>query len=1852
MVNVLDKLNARLTTLSQNPGLTALNTQLQALQANQAVLQATQQSIAGIAGMAGQLRQIGTAMQQVGQGAKNVASALQVQHRAQQQAHTSASGLAQGLFGAEISTARLVRAMATLYTTFSFLRKGASEAAAFQNSMESSRLSIAAFLMTFRTFTSGGQEVNQYTAALHEASLAQEQLRVAAFKTTATFMELVSGYQKVVSASAGTKATRDEMVRLTVVMSNMAASTGQSFETLTNQFRTVLLGISRTTGTIGGTMRAMGITPDVLKSWREQGIILQELLPRLEAFEKIGLDINKTWKGALSNLQDSLENFLGVGFSGAINAAKAFVGEITAQFANVDESLRTQKFVFNEDNMRRAQEISTSAASAMASLRPLIAEMLQLVGSLVKAALDGLAAMKPLIDFIAAVALPAFRALVESGLGKYLFALLEVSLAMQAFTRIAEFLIAPLITLKALFPSLTLATSAWTASMTAGTFAVGQGVSTVAALTLGLGALGVAIGVSIAAIARLAQAWEDWQAKKANQRADAGEFMTRAKMGERAGGIYLSAGDESRLRQAFPSLADRNAALDYTRSLVEMNRSGQDTVGIGNELEITFRRFGKELESTANHANDMAKALSKAADVMNKAIVDGVRKAGGAFGDAKAAAIGQLQDMLGAIKENTGLSDVADKIKADIKKLTGGRGLLEIPALDMESQEGLAQAKQFILGAVAEIFNTYKQAVAQEKKKLDASAADLGLDLEGLVPGIRALKSKKTEQDLVDSLESIYRRIQDYGDKIKAKLGDEPSMRGKMNALLQQVELMRQAAVETGAARSDSIASEKQAALANEVTEAYEKMIKTYARMSVVAADTAEARVEAEYQVRLAKDESVAMEVAGLALLAGDYEKLMQTIAAFTEQKTKLEKDHFNDLAVARAKDIRDAKKHARDLYTTAVTTAEGVEAAFAIMSERMRTEGQRTADSILAAFDALQNGLEDGFFAIMTGKFDDLGKIAENFFGQILKSGAKSLASSLMDGITKLLGKPRHGAVSQMPGDATGPAADYYAGQQTQSAGQYVQIAAAAYQGVQAYLGARKAGRNGLEAGGEGIMTLGAGVASFAPVVGLIIMALGGVAKILGVNSRKDLVTLLKASGSYSSKEVGSDNPELDLAYKEIPKTFMSSMSRLIEAGGRGSSANDLIGQLNKSIISYFYRTTYYAHAGSREDLEKDIQRILSTYAPRDLLKVAFGRNVAPNERPGVTTTGGASQYGIDEFDPNAPIPKLLAGLGFTAARIKQLALEIESADPKAFQEKLQGLVEAVSGLLDVAKLLSGNSVLSAIDADRKRTASGTLAVGASDITARATTLLSGLMLPEEEQISRAKEIIQLARQYYDEAKAAIIKLQDQWAQLSEQIINLGAAIRDVAFGKTQDWIDSDTRGNLRSVTDRLGLTGRISGQNNLSPAEMADLAEQAIVLINNLFQSLTRQLQQAEGTLAGFNELIDAFSEGYDHSATSMSTWSKKVTAFHAQVADAAKLSGVEQLNALEGVRQSAAELYQMQMQMLETIATNLDDLTSSIGDQIDSIYSSFSHTDIGRALERQMQPLQTKLYAGTITDEEKQQLSDLQGQYDQQLGREQAQRSLDRIRALQGQINTALSPEEVRRLTDEIQAEVNRYMGTFRADDPNRIAAAEAAIKILEETKKFAETAYKAMEAEIKAQTEAIKKALGESKTALVGAMDKIRDELLILAGILDEVNGLLGETFQREINTIIGQMNRLAPILTQLTTLFTDLTTAIGGSGSGSGGGKDGPPGKFDPTAEEGDPAKRQSFITSVDQMSDKTARLAAGPLTDMESKINRVNTALDGLASRLESGGGGSGSSALTAATLIRNNPNYLRTRTR
>ena len=165
---------------------------------------------------------------------------------------------------------------------------------------------------------------------------------------------------------------------------------------------------------------------------------------------------------------------------------------------------------------------------------------------------------------------------------------------------------------------------------------------------------------------------------------------------------------------------------------------------------------------------------------------------------------------------------------------------------------------------------------------------------------------------------------------------------------------------------------------------------------------------------------------------------------------------------------------------------------------------------------------------------------------------------------------------------------------------------------------------------------------------------------------------------------------------------------------GALAFRAGDSVSQYTSSFQSAFQeaygKATFDIHAGSPADLQTDVNAFFNTVLPTLAMKAAFGQtgygfggnsNTAGGENGGIAgTSWNANNPALMDqngnwvkqqlYDPNAPIPMMLAGLGFTSDAINAIATKLaDGEDIKTFQTYLMNLVGVVADFQALSKQL-----------------------------------------------------------------------------------------------------------------------------------------------------------------------------------------------------------------------------------------------------------------------------------------------------------------------------------------------------------------------------------------------------------------------------------------------------------------------------------------------------------------------------------------------------------------------------------
>ena len=190
-----------------------------------------------------------------------------------------------------------------------------SEGLGFNTLIETNQLGLTALILTFKDLSDAQgpitDEAAKYAAASALAADTTEMLRRAAFGTVGTLEDLSKGFNKLYAAAGATTATREEVVKLTMTVANLAVALQVPFETAYRQVSLLLQGVTRTQGQIGAFARELGVTPAIARSWLAAADNVQHLNEKLAEFAKMGNRIQETFEGLKSQVQDVFQQLSG-----------------------------------------------------------------------------------------------------------------------------------------------------------------------------------------------------------------------------------------------------------------------------------------------------------------------------------------------------------------------------------------------------------------------------------------------------------------------------------------------------------------------------------------------------------------------------------------------------------------------------------------------------------------------------------------------------------------------------------------------------------------------------------------------------------------------------------------------------------------------------------------------------------------------------------------------------------------------------------------------------------------------------------------------------------------------------------------------------------------------------------------------------------------------------------------------------------------------------------------------------------------------------------------------------------------------------------------------------------------------------------------------------------------------------------------------------------------------------------------------------------------------------------------------------------------------------------------------------
>ena len=785
----------------------------------------------------------------------------------------------------------------------------------------------------------------------------------------------------------------------------------------------------------------------------------------------------------------------------------------------------------------------------------------------------------------------------------------------------------------------------------------------------------------------------------------------------------------------------------------------------------------------------------------------------------------------------------------------------------------------------------------------------------------------------------------------------------------------------------------------------------------------------------------------------------------------------------------------------------------------------ESAATAVTSAWSVMARGFDDLFFNVLSGRLRDLKDMFKSLWEQLLgvftrylsemfqrwlstqlKMGQVGVGTGTANGVAGVAGAG--GAQSFNLGNSTGwgsMGAGYANGGGWSGAA----TGAMAGYGVGSVVGQFGGGKYNQTGGQIGGMVGGMVFGVVGAVVGAILGTLIGA--LLSPNTEK------KIKVEMDRLAQGGELAAAGAAISKTRDAIIGGIADLYVKASLGQTAGAF--DAKKALAEYMKGRSFEVHAGSNEDLEADYKKLFEEIIPREMLHTLMGHGAqGAQEYPGIR--GGTKFYSGNIDNKDAPIPKLLDQLGFAADRIVWIGQQIDTRAPEEFIEWLNKLVN-VAVTTKKLKAEMGKT-FAEIDAEMSaKESAGAKGAFAERAAAIADVFKSLSAFSGDDQLARMEQAQQDAAAFWNDVLDYVAQLRDAMNQLSAGIQAQRQKYHDFLnpMGATET-------GRVAWETVQGGW-GKLAGAT--SPEEVVRVTNEMRDAIDAIFNVMAERYTRGTALLRTLGDQGTAFgSMGSDvareDSDTRNPIYAMQRGALEAarKVSEAAQLSGIEQIEAIEGVAAAAADMYEQQRAMLASITANIADLEKSIEAQ---------------KWELSLDGLDSKGTAGAIAD---------------------------RIKSLQEQILTATTPEQVRALTSEIQSLMSRYLGTFAADDPERAHAKDWISKMLDRTLGLAKEKYAEMAEAIEAVNRQMKDTL-EAAGKLIG--DNVTDAanwINQLTHTLNELDRVMREKMGALADGILATGEVIRQELEKATLLFTGAVTgaagAIGG-GPGGGGGRE-------------------------------------------------------------------------------------------
>lgn len=273
---------------------------------------------------------IGIDIRQLRSGAAQATATLNGVTVSADQATSSANRLS----GAIASAAKQVLALVGAYKALEGMKGFVQRGIEFNSSMEQSKIAIASMITSMANLEDGQGKVLQgaekYAAAQGIAADMMKEIQRLGLETTATTESLVEGVQSVMAASLNAGLKLNQIPQFAVAAAQAMQTMKIPLEQMRTEIEALLSGnINKAQDLLAPRL---GIDKEQLDSWKQQGVLYDELMKKLYAYQQAGKDVAQTWKGLTSNLSEALDVIAGQSAAGMSESLKDTVRELQDLF--------------------------------------------------------------------------------------------------------------------------------------------------------------------------------------------------------------------------------------------------------------------------------------------------------------------------------------------------------------------------------------------------------------------------------------------------------------------------------------------------------------------------------------------------------------------------------------------------------------------------------------------------------------------------------------------------------------------------------------------------------------------------------------------------------------------------------------------------------------------------------------------------------------------------------------------------------------------------------------------------------------------------------------------------------------------------------------------------------------------------------------------------------------------------------------------------------------------------------------------------------------------------------------------------------------------------------------------------------------------------------------------------------------------------------------------------------------------------------------------------------------------------------------------------------------------------------